>query len=126
MISVIDTALELEAFCKQQGWQYCFIGGIALQRWGEMRFTADVDLTLLTGFTNESMYMDALITHFMPRIPDIKEFALQTRVLLLKAANGVGIDIALGALPFEERTIERATLFEIATKKYIRLCPEST
>ena len=47
---ILSAASELEGFCRAHRWQFCFIGGIAVQRWGEPRFTADADLTLLTGF----------------------------------------------------------------------------
>jgi len=47
VIEVIRAAAELQAFCESQQWQFCIIGGLALQRWGEPRETADVDLTLL-------------------------------------------------------------------------------
>ena len=45
---------------------------------------------------------------FEPRIEACREFALQNRVLLLKSAEGIGIDIALGALPFEEEAARRS------------------
>jgi hypothetical protein len=45
---ILEAALELERFCGAKGWRFCFIGGIAVQRWGEPRFTADADLTLLS------------------------------------------------------------------------------
>lgn len=47
MTEVIQAAAELQSVCEQQQWRYCFIGGLALQRWGEPRETVDVDLTLL-------------------------------------------------------------------------------
>jgi hypothetical protein len=30
---VILAAAELQAVCESQGWEFCFIGGLALQRW---------------------------------------------------------------------------------------------
>ena len=50
MIEVIRAAAGLQAVCEEEHWRFCFIGGLALQRWGEPRETVDVDLTLLTGF----------------------------------------------------------------------------
>jgi hypothetical protein len=35
-------------------------------------------------------------------------------VLLVEAASGVGIDIALGGMPFEEAAVGRATRYEFA------------
>ena len=92
-------------------WRFCFIGGVALQRWGEPRFTVDVDLTLLTGFADEEAYVDALLNEYSSRITGAREFALRNRVLLLQSRQGVGIDVALGGLPFEESVVTRATSF---------------
>ena len=93
-----------------------------LQRWGEPRVTNDVDLTLLTGFDNEEHYVDELLRHFAPRVPDAKEFALVNRVLLLQSKDGIGIDIALGGLPFEEAVVTRATAFEFLPQLSLLTC----
>ena len=61
VIEVIRAAAELQAFCESQGWRFCVIGGSALQRWGEPRETADVDLTLLTGFGGEEPFVGKLL-----------------------------------------------------------------
>ena len=55
---------ELQSFCQARGWRFCFIGGIALQRWGEPRLTGDVDLTILTGFGGEAGYIEDLCGAF--------------------------------------------------------------
>src|SRR5579864_5144154 len=65
---VMAAAAEVENFCRSQGWQFCFIGGVAVQRWGMPRFTQDVDLTLLTGFGTEVHFADALLQHFQGRL----------------------------------------------------------
>lgn len=53
MNAVIRAAAELQSFCDAHRWRACFIGGLAVLRWGEPRETVDVDLTLLTGFGGE-------------------------------------------------------------------------
>jgi hypothetical protein len=106
---VLAAAGEVQNFCRGQGWRFCFIGGVALQRWGEPRLTQDVDLTLLTGFGSEEQFVDSMLKEFIPRRPDAREFALSRRVLLIETRKGVGVDVALGALPFEERTVQRAS-----------------
>src|SRR2546422_2006643 len=98
---VLAAAGEVQRFCQQQGWRFCFIGGVALQRWGEPRLTQDVDLTLLTGFGDEEKFVNSLLKEFIPRRPDAREFALSHRVLLIETRKGVGVDVALGAFPFE-------------------------
>lgn len=121
-IDLLDAAREIQDFCDSQGWGSCFIGGIAVQRWSQARVTRDVDLTLLTGFGGEAPFIEALLAHYMPRHPGAAEFALRSRVLLLNSPGGIGIDISLGALPFEYLVVQRATPFEIAPSLSLRTC----
>lgn len=122
MNAVIRAAADLQAVCDAEDWRYCFIGGLAVQRWGEPRETVDVDLTLLTGFHGEDRFIAALMQHFEPRIEQAQAFAQANRVLLLRAASGVGLDIALGGLPFEVRAVERSSLFVFPPNVPIRTC----
>jgi hypothetical protein len=75
MIDLFETARELQAFCDGQGWRSCFIGGIAVQRWGEPRVTRDVDLTVLAGFGSEDSFTVPLLAAYPARIEDAAEFA---------------------------------------------------
>lgn len=122
MIEIVRAAADLQALCQSQGWQFCFIGGLALQRWGEPRETIDVDLTLLTGFGGEEGFVRKLLEHYEPRIADAVDFALTRRVLLARAPSGVGLDIALGGLPFEEIVVARSSLFAFQPEVYLRTC----
>jgi len=122
MKSLLQAAHDLQLFFEQRGWRYCFIGGIALQRWGRPRLTRDIDVTLLTNFSSEAAYIDDLLAAYEPRIPDARSFALTNRVVLAKTSNGIGIDIALAGLPFEEEVIRRATLFEFLPKISLKTC----
>jgi predicted nucleotidyltransferase len=119
---LVAAAAALQHLLEQQGWEFCFIGGLAVQAWSEPRYTNDVDLTLLTGFGREEAFIDVLLTHYTPRRPDAKPFALVNRVLLLQDERGLGIDIALGALPFEERVVRRARMVEASPGVHLRLC----
>ena len=122
MNPIFAAANELQVACSTARLKFCFIGGLAVQRWGEPRMTRDVDMTLLTGFGAEEQFIDQLLQLFDGRLADAKAFALQNRVLLLKAKNGVPLDVSLGAMPFEERTIERSSLFQVATGIRLRTC----
>jgi hypothetical protein len=42
--------------------------------------------------------------------------------LLAKTSQGIDVDVALGALPFEERTIARASLWEINQNVTLTTC----
>jgi hypothetical protein len=112
MKDVLTAAAEVQAFFQQQRWDFCIIGGIALGRWGQPRTTGDVDASLLTRFTDETVYVDRMLSQFRARRDNAREFALKHRVLLLQASNGIGLDIALAGLPFEERLVRRATEYD--------------
>ena len=107
-------AIEVQDFCTERGWRYCVIGAIALARWGRPRATQDVDLTVLTGVGDEEAFGEAFLERFAPRLDYAIDFAKRARVLLLTASNGIEIDVGFGALPFEERAIERASWHEYA------------
>ena len=122
MNEVILAAAELQAVCETQNWRFCFIGGVALMRWGQPRETVDADLTLLTGFGNEQPYIQVLLQHFVARISDAAEFAVERRVLLLRSKNGVGLDVSLAGLPYEELVVERSSLFDYPPQVPLRTC----
>ena len=122
MTDLISTAAEVQSFCERSGWKFCIIGGLALQFWGEQRLTKDVDLTLLTGFGSEEIFIDALLQQFPARIDDARIFALRNRVLLLRTESGIGIDISLGAFPFEETMIDRAGYQKYLPHVSLRIC----
>ncbi len=111
MRELFHTAATVQAFCRQNKWKYCFIGGIALQAHGEVRETINVDLTILTGFGGEERFIDELLATFRPRRPDAASFAIQHRILLVATDAGVGIDISLGAHAFELAACDRAIPF---------------
>lgn len=122
MNAIFEAALQVERACGSAGFAFCFIGGLAVQRWGQPRMTADVDLTLLTGFGGEEPYVDALLATFAGRLPDSRDFALRYRTLLLVARNGIHVDVALGAMPFEEHAVERASAFSIGAGHVLTTC----
>jgi hypothetical protein len=119
---VLEAAEDVQTFCLKQGWRFCFIGGLARQRWGEPRLTQDADLTLLAGFGNEEFFIDAVLANYAARRADARDFALRYRVLLLQNRRGIAVDMALGALPFEERTVERASAWSWAPNHQLTTC----
>jgi hypothetical protein len=120
--SLLQVAANLQHFMLEQRWRFCFIGGIALQRWGQPRLTVDVDVSLLTGIGSEQAYVEKLCKHYQPRIPDAVDFALANRVLLLQSDEGIPLDIALAGFPFEEMVIARATDFKFLENVQLRTC----
>jgi hypothetical protein len=119
---LLAAALELQVFCRTRGWRFCFIGGLAVQRWGEPRLTQDADATVITGFGSEAPFVEVLLGEFTGRLPDTRDFALRNRVVLLRSSGGVPLDVSLGAMPFEERAVARASDFEIAPGVVLSTC----
>ena len=89
MITIFEAAFELQDFCDTRGWDSCFIGGIAVQRWGQARVTRDVEITLLTGFGNEDHFIGPLLAHYASRIANPADFAHRSRVLMLLSPSGL-------------------------------------
>jgi hypothetical protein len=118
---LLDAALEIQQFCEDRRWNFCFIGGIAVQHWGEARLTRDADLTIFTGIGDDVRYVDELLARFRSRLPDARQFALDHRVLLLWASNDIPLDVTLGALPFEEKAASSSRAQEIVAGVRLRL-----
>jgi len=122
MRELFTAAWALQGFCRSQGWRFCFIGGVAVWRWGKPRLTQDIDLTLLTGFQGEEKFVDALLSHYHSRVPNGRNLFLAQRVLRLADESGVPMDIALGGLPFEESAVVRATGHEFVPGEPLQVC----
>ena len=122
MNTLFQAGARVQQLFERFDWKFCFIGGVANFRWGTPRLTNDLDLTLLTGFGAEVAYVDALLDKFESRISGAAEFALRNRVLLLRTPDGFGIDIALGAMPFESSAIERSSNAELVSGATLRTC----
>jgi len=88
---------------------------------GRTEVDPGVDLTIFTGFGGEERYIDDLLDRFAPRREDARQFAIRYRVVLLETGT-VPVDVALGAMPFEERAVGRATAWPLADGTSIRTC----
>lgn len=93
-----------------------------MQHWGEPRLTRDVDVTILAGFGAEQDFVSVILKSYKARRPDAEEFALRHRVVLVQGSSGIGLDISLGALPFEIQMINRSINVEFAPGIELRLC----
>jgi predicted nucleotidyltransferase len=122
VIRLFREALRLQESLNALECRFCFIGGIALQHWGEPRVTRDLDLTVFTGFGGEPAVVDALLSRLKPRIDDARDFALQHRVLLLVTSGGVQVDVALAGLAYESELIDRARTIEFEAGVALRVC----
>lgn|SRR5271157_5269264 len=122
MIELYRSATEIQEFFRQRDWQYCIIGGVAVLRWSHIRATKDVAITLLAGFGREEFIVDELLKAFAFRPPGSRDFALRNRVMLLTDRHGIPIDVASGAIPFEERAVQRSSVWEAQPNVLLRTC----
>lgn len=122
MNDLYASALEFEKFFRARGWRFCFIGGLAVMRWGVPRLTLDVDISLLTGWEGTERYVNEIVQHFEARIVAAAEFARTNRVVLVKSSTGTPADISLAALAFEEEAIARASAWRIRRGVELTTC----
>ena len=123
MTPLLEAARNLENDLNARRLRFCMIGGLAVLRWGEPRLTRNIDVTVLCGFGDEASVLEPLLNAgYRARISDAVAFARRNRVLLLQSSCGLPIDVALGALPYEEIMVERSSLFEFAPDCALRTC----
>jgi len=119
---VIVAAREVQEQLSRAGFRFCFIGGVALQRWGEPRFTQDVDLTLLCPFGEEIAVAESIAKLLAPRMAGAIEFTTASRVFLARTSDGTPVDIAFGAIGFEQRCVDRASPFDFGGGVRLSTC----
>jgi len=118
-----SAAREVLAALDEAGIQACVIGALAVHRWGEQRATSDADFSALAPYGDEERVIAALLDRFDARRRDARDFALANRVLLLKTREGVEVDVALAAFPFEIEALDMASSWEIIPGISLRCCP---
>jgi hypothetical protein len=112
----------MHEFFTRLGVLYAVIGGLAVQRWGEPRFTQDVDLTVVAPLDDPDSLVRSIVAHFPSRIENPADFARRNRVILVRASNGCNIDISLALPGYEDEVMRRAVAYELEPGKVIRLC----
>lgn len=117
-----EAAWELHVFLSALGVPYVIIGGMAVQRWGEPRFTLDVDVTVAAPPDDPERLVRALVERFSSRIEDPIAFARQSRVVLVRASNGCPVDISLALPGYEDEVMRRAVDYELEPGKVVKLC----
>lgn len=114
-ISFTNVLAALLRWWKRAHVEGLIIGGVAASLLGRPRMTQDIDAMIML---DASLWDDFVKTGrsfgFKPRRADALDFARRNRVLLMQhVASGIGIDISLGALPFERESLKRAVRVRI-------------
>lgn len=120
-MSLLKAVGEVAQFLEEQGIPYVVLGGMAVQYWGEPRATRDVDVAVMVPFEALEVFIDRVLEHFHPRLPDARAFALRHRILLVATEEGVPVDISLGIPGYEEEVMRRAVIVSFADMGSIRL-----
>ena len=121
MIDLIGAAIEISDWLTEHGIPHFFIGGLAVQHWGEPRLTADVDLCAVTDPAETDALVQNLLKAFAARA-DAADTARRVHLLPLRSSTGVTIEIALGFTGFEKIAAKRAKRIEVAPGKSIPIC----
>ncbi|HEV7395222.1 MAG TPA: nucleotidyltransferase [Pyrinomonadaceae bacterium] len=112
----IFTALStLSNWLETEKIPHTIIGGIAVSLLTEPRATQDIDVTIWAeDIPVGSLLRTAESFGLISRIDSPLEFATQARILLLKHRDtSVGIDLSLGALPFEKEMIDNSDVIMV-------------
>ena len=117
-----QAAWEIHEFFTRRNVPYVVIGGMAVQHWGEPRFTQDVDVTAAAPPDDPESLVRAILDRFPARLGDAVAFARRNRVILIRAANGCPVDISLSLPGYEDELMQRAVAYEIEAGKTLRLC----
>lgn len=115
-------AWDIRQFFTKEMIPYAIIGGIALQFWGEPRFTRDVDVTIMIPLGKEGVVLKKILSVFIPRTPDPLQFAQKNRVCLVKSKDGCEIDISMGIPGYEEEVMRRTVECDIGEDHRVRIC----
>lgn len=122
MIANEDAAREVHQILAELQVPYALIGGLAVQYWGEARFTKDIDLTVIVPIEHEEAFLRALCERLPPRREDALDFAQRHRIYLAKTKNGFPVDVSLGLPGYEEEMAARAVDYTTKAGDMIRVC----
>lgn len=120
--NILKLACQVGLAFEERGFPYCWIGGVAVQRWAKPRQTVDVDAMIFAGFGDEKSICTQLLKIYPSRVEQPLQLAVEGRIVLLQDEMGTGIDISLGGLPYEQRVLERSSDWEVPEHGKIRTC----
>jgi len=115
LVPLLAALRDLVAWFQDAPTPGTVIGGVAASLLGRPRVTRDIDALVLLDESEWSTFLaKGAGFGFVPRLSNALTFARQARVLLVRhEASGIDIDIAFGALPFEEKAVARAVWHDV-------------
>ena len=122
MIDLIGSAVEISTWLTKHSVPHFFIGGLAVQYWGEPRLTADVDLCVAVEPEEADSLVEKLLKEFQPATAAARDIARRSLLLPLRSSTGVLVEVALGFSGFEKTAAGRTRRIEVAPGKRIPIC----
>lgn len=125
MISLIKESADLQQLFESEGKDFFFVGGLAVQIWGQPRLTTDIDCTIFTNLINEDDQIRDLLRKFKSRFSDEQtalDHARTQRVLLLESRLGTGIDVLLSGLADISEELARSSYQQFTQDISLRIC----
>lgn len=120
--SLFDDAEDLQQALTAEGVALCFIGGVALQHWGEVRQTTDIDLNVHCELGQENDVLAVLKKHLAFRDAEASRDFETHRVFMGRSPNDYDVDIFIGFTPFEKQITERALSQNYGLSVPLRIC----
>ena len=113
MNALLEGVREVQSFLKSEGWSFMVIGGLAVQVWGRVRATQDVDISVAVHPDERERLVRAARKHFK-LIPDNPEtFLARTNVLPVETESGIPVDLICAETDMEREALGRAKDIEI-------------
>ena len=117
----IQTALIMhDFFVEDLKLEYAIIGGIALQFWGEPRFTHEIEITVQDRLDIDDL-VKVTTEAFGSRVSDPYQFAKATRMILLNVES-VDVDVAIALRSYEEFLFKRSKSYEVEPGRELIIC----
>ncbi len=101
---------------------YAIIGGMAVQHWGEARYTGDLDLTVFVPIEDQEAFLVTISNRLVPRREGALEFAQKHRIFLAQTGSGFPVDISLGLPGYEEGMVSNAVDYKTGSGAIVRFC----
>jgi len=117
-----EAAWEVHKVLTDLGIPYAIIGGIAVQHWGEARFTRDLDLTVMIPIVEQESVLQLIAARLSGRRGDALAFALRNRIYLAQTTQGFPVDISLALPGYDDEMVARTVAYPLEPGKSVQLC----
>ena len=122
MSELTDAAAEVHRWLRERDLPHYFVGGLAVQVWGEARFTRDFDVCVVVPPEDVEGLMRQLLQSFQPRFDGADEIGGTLWVLPLVTPSAVPFDVTFALLAPETEMANRAVEVEMAGGQTLPVC----